>query len=121
MWCCRDRGWMCQKFPLCVLNCWEFQLGGVKNQSSAYGYLFFSTKYISYFYKVKGITCRICLLLFVNATFKVGCSSLAQSARTSGGPTCLRSGNWSLHFYRVPHLTTCALLLAGGYTPLPKG
>ncbi len=64
---------------------------------------------------------RICRFLFVNATFKVGPSSPAQNTRASGGPTCLRFGNWSLRFYRVLHLTACALLLAWGYTPLPKG
>ncbi len=51
----------------------------------------------------------------------VGPSSPAQSAHASGGRTCLQSGNWSLRFYRVPHLTPCALLLAWGYTPLPRG
>ncbi len=53
-------------------------------------------------------------------TFKVGPSSPAQSARASGGPMCLRSGNWSLRFYRVLHLTPYALLLAGDYTSLPS-
>ncbi len=41
----------------------------------------------------KGITSKICRLLFENTTFKVGPSSPAQSAHASGGPTCLRSGN----------------------------
>ncbi len=49
----------------------------------------------------KGITSRVCQLLFVNATFKVGPSSSAQSACASGCPTCLRSGNWSLR--PAPH------------------
>ncbi len=49
----------------------------------------------------KGIMSRICWLLFVNATFKFGPSSPAQSARTSGGPTCLRSGDW-LHSTSYP-------------------
>ncbi len=69
----------------------------------------------------KGITNGICLLLFVNTAFKVGPSSLAQSACASGGPTCLQSGYRLLCFHRVPHFTPCMLLLAGGYTPLPKG
>ncbi len=69
----------------------------------------------------KGITSRICQLLFVNATFKIGPTSPVQSAHASGGPTYLCSGNWSLRFYRVPHLTPCTPLLAGGYTPLLKG
>ncbi len=47
--------------------------------------------------------------------------SPAQRTHASAGPTCLQSGNWSLCFYRVPPLTPCALLLAGGHTPLPKG
>ncbi len=73
------------------------------------------------FILLKGIKSRICWLLFVHATFKVGPSSSAQSILASGGPTYLRSGKWLLHFYWVLHLTPCVLLLAGGYTPLPKG
>ncbi len=57
--------------------------------------------------------------MFDNTTFKVGLSSPALS--TQSGPTCLQSGNWLLHFYRILHLTPCALLLAGGNTPLPRG
>ncbi len=48
-----------------------------------------------------GITSWICRLLFVSTTLKLGPSSSAQSARGSGGPTCLRSGNWSLR--PAPH------------------
>ncbi len=44
---------------------------------------------------IKGITSRICWLLFVNTTFKVGPSSPTQSACASGGPTCLQSGTGS--------------------------
>ncbi len=73
-----------------------------------------------FFYNVKGITSSICQLLFVNATFKVGPSSSAQSTRASGGPTCSQSDDWSPRFYRVSYLTPCTLLLAEGYTPLPK-
>ncbi len=43
---------------------------------------------------IKGVTSRICQLLFENTTFKVDAPSLAQSGPTSGGPTCLQSGNW---------------------------
>ncbi len=51
----------------------------------------------------KGITSRIRWLLFVNATFKAGPSSTAQSARASRGPTSpaphtLRAvTGWGLH------------------------
>ncbi len=47
----------------------------------------------------RGIMSRICRLRFVNTTFKVGPSSKSHA---SGGLTCLRSGTWSLRFYRVP-------------------
>ncbi len=70
---------------------------------------------------IKGKTSRRCQLLFVNAIFKVGPNSTAQSTLAPGDPMCLRSGDLLLCFYRVPHLTPCVLLLAGGYTPLPKG
>ncbi len=33
-----------------------------------------------------------------------------QTECASGGPTCLRSENWSLRFYRVPPLTPCAVI-----------
>ncbi len=67
----------------------------------------------------KGITSRICWLLFVNTTFKVGPSSPAQSADAPGGPTCFRSDNWSLRFCRDPpsHPARCYWLRATHHWP----
>ncbi len=101
----------CRKYSRCLKN----KLGVFMVHKTEH----FSTQMVRRAFK--GLTSGICRLLFVNTTFKVGPSSPAQSARASGGPMCLPSGNWLLRFYRVPQVTPCAPLLAGGYTPLPKG
>ncbi len=68
----------------------------------------------------KGITSRICWLLFVDAAFKT--PRLKVHVLLVAPHSYSAIWQWVVAFlFRVPHFTACALLLAGGYTPLTKG
>ncbi len=98
------RFWKYPTFPTLVLREWlypfmaKFGSGNwtwsYKREPYVQGFIFLMEMF-------KGITRRICWLLFENTIFKVDPSSRVQSVCTSGGPTCLQSGNWWLCFYRV--------------------